>query len=349
MAKYDLYIGSFKKGEGAAVLKCIFDDDSGKIVEADRIDTVRPSYLSISDDKKTLFAILEANEIDGVYGGGVSSINVSKEKMELISSQSTHSKGPSHLCIHDGKLIASIYGEGALVQFDIEPDNTIKPISNLIKLHGCGPDKERQTQPHPHHVCLTPDGTHIAMCDLGLDKIFMYPYDKHNGISLGAREIPCPSGSGPRHLIFSNDSRFMYVLTEMGSTVLVFSYNKNADAKLIQEISCLPDDWKGENTAAAIRISKDGKELIASNRGHDSLALFFINEEGTLSSKGYIPTQLWPRDFDYAPSGNWLLCANQNSNTIVVYKKDTSNSYIPHSVMETDIMPCCIVWGNKIG
>lgn len=358
MSGYEVYIGSFLKTADAAILKCDFDTETGRLTPRDRLTIERPSYLCLSADKNTLYCIREAAEIDGEYGGGVASVDVSGEKMRVLSKQSTHAKGPSHLLLDGDRLIVSVYGEGAVTQFRLaEGGRVIRPTFSRIQLWGRGADPERQTQPHPHYVARTPDGSHIAVCDLGLDRICMFPYSETDGLCAEPAYIPAPAGSGPRHLVFSGDGRFMYVLTEMGSTVLAYEYLGNGRAALLQSVSTVPADFerRAENVSAAIRMNPARGEIAVSNRVHDSIAFFGVGADGRLTDRGFVKTGLWPRDLEFSPDGRYILAACQNSNTVDVYayrdgtEMALERAYLlPGRGIRTDILPCCIVFGKKL-
>ena len=354
MSILTVYLGSFKKGPGGAVIQCAFDTESGKLTETGRLNTVRPSYLLLDPEHKLLYCIREANEIDGVYGGGIECIDVSGKKMVSLSRQSLGGKGPAHLCLRDGWLITALYGEGGLTETRVK-NGVIEPVRNIIRHIGKGTDPERQEQPHPHYVSFMPDGAHLAVCDLGLDRIFVYPYRADTGISLFPDEIEAPAGSGPRHLVWSWDNRMMYVVTEMGGTLLTYLLTGNGKAQLSGCVSTLPERFAGENTCAAIRMNRMGNELVISNRGHDSLAFFRLDENGMPYLTGRVSTGLWPRDVEFSPDGKWLLCANQNSDTVDVYsyRSDGDDAIekrvrlIEENRFHTDTMPCCIVFSDE--
>lgn len=347
---YEVFLGSFDRTEKAAIMRCLFDPETGKMTETERFYTVRPSYLCFGENPNILFCIREAAEIAGIRGGGVESIDISGKKMQSVSKTSTLACGPSHLCYQDGFLLVSIYGDGALTQFRVNQGSEILPASRYIQHQGHGRNPDRQEGPHAHFVCFTPDKQNLAVCDLGLDRILMYPWNPETGVSLEATELEAPAGSGPRHLLFSRDGRMMYVLTEMGGTVLV--YKKEEKWELIQEISSLTGNENVENASAAIRFSPDYREIAVSNRGTDHIVFFAIEENGLLRYEGAVKTGLWPRDFAFSPDGNWLLCADQNENCIEVFRfLNNCELSISERVIRqdeltfpADIMPCCILF-----
>jgi 6-phosphogluconolactonase len=188
---------------------------------------------------------------------------------------------------------------------------------------------------------MSPDAKYLAVCDLGMDKVLLYPYSPVNGLSTRAAVIGCPPGTGPRHLAFSADGGHVYVLGELSNTVLRYALNAG-EAVLAQEISTLPPGHTG-GTSAAIHLSPCGGYIASSNRGHDSVALFAVKEDGSLESRGHIPTGKEPRDFNFSPCGGWLLSADQNGDTVSIFKnhngtyEKTGQVKIPK--------PVCLVWG----
>jgi len=170
---------------------------------------------------------------------------------------------------------------------------------------------------------MTHDDQYLSVCDLGLDKVFMYQYSADIGLTTNAKVINCPPGSGPRHLVFSEKRKTMYVLSELANTVLAYKDIDNSNQP-VQEISTLPADFMSESTSAAIRLSPDARTLATSNRGYDSIAVFKIKDDGTLEEAGHIKTGATPRDFSFSPGGKWILSANQDDDTVTVH--DTVNN-----------------------
>lgn len=356
MAKYELFVGSFDKTEKAALLRGIFDTAAGEITYTGKMQLPAPAYLTMDTHKDVLYAALETTELNGRYGGGAASIRLTAETMEVISTEYTNGKGPAHILLQDGWLILAMYAEGALVQMKVGEDAVIAPASNLIHHVGKGTNPLRQEKAHPHFAAASPDGKYIALCDLGLDTVFLYPFSKEEGIRLEPKRIPVPAGYGPRHLVFSPDGTKIYVMTEMQEHVLVYDYAPDGEIVLLQDIGALPDDFSGESSGAAIRLSGDGKTLVVSNRGHDSLTFFRIKEDQTLCVEGWVSTGDHPRDFVFSPDGRWILCANQNDNTITVYeyKEDRSLPFTERVIRRDDLtrnaetLPCAILFGKEL-
>ena len=309
MAKYNIYFGTYSKGEGNGLFRGVFDGDSGGIKLNDTVD--------ISDP----------------------------EKMRLIDIKPTHGKHPCHLCVKDDFAFAANYSGGSLSIFETDKAGGIKLSNQSIHHFGKGVNPGRQEASHIHFAAMTPDNKYLAVCDLGLDKVFLYPYSRETGLSTNAKIIDCPPGKGPRHLTFSNDGKYLYVVTEMGGTVLAYKYN-GGDVELLQEISTLPSDFTGKSTCAAIHVSPYGKYLGASNRGHDSIAIFKIQDNGELAFLSHIMTGKEPRDFRFSPDGKFILSANQNDDTVTVYKIKNDKFTQTNSVSLPK--PVCILFGEEI-
>lgn len=355
MAKYEMYVGSFDKTEKSALLRGTFDSADGSMTLTERLDIPAPAYLSWKQDQKTLYAALETFELDGVYGGGIASVDVTGETMKLVDKQYTHGKGPAHILIEQDWALLAMYAEGAITQFKLGENGKIEPADQIVHHIGKGANPDRQEMAHAHFAATTPDGKYLAVVDLGMDQIFMYPFCKETGITLSPKRIAAPAGYGPRHLVFSVDGAKMYVLTELAEHVLVYSY-ADGQARLIQDISALPEDFEGESSGAAIRLSPNGKTLVVSNRGHESLTFFTIQEDGTLMKEGYAATGAHPREFVFTPDGGHILCANMNDETIdcFLYSDDLSLPFSQRVEKLEDkqiyggSLPCAIVFGKEI-
>lgn len=349
--RYECFIGSFSKEADAAIVRCMFDSQTGSLTEINSIPATRPSYLCLNEHNNVLYCVNEAETVNDVPGGSVESYDITNGLFRRISSQSTHSAGPCYLCICDDILFACNYTGGALTQFTLNEDR-ILPANAALQYFGHGTDAKRQSQPHIHFAALSPDKTHLAVCDLGTDSIYLYPYTAGNGISLRCERISAPAGSGPRHLAFGKDGRYLYVIAEMASSILVYDLRRSP-AVLIQEISARVT-LEGHSQCGGIRMTPDGKTIIAANRGDDTLTSFRVNEDGKLCLESAVPTGLWPRDHVFSPDGNRLLCANQNENTIGVYRMEgtASGAQVPVLTNTVEIhhssKPSCIVFGNII-
>lgn len=325
MSKHDkthmMYTGTYTNGEGKGIYAFSYDDKDG-ILQPMGIaaEAGNPSYLTLSGDGKYLYSVMEAD------GGAVASyaVNNSDMKLDFISSQSTEGKGPCYILLDStGKyLYAANYSDGKLSMFPVDDKGRIGMLSCLISHSGCGPDQGRQDGPHAHCVTETPDGKYLCAVDLGIDKIMVYEILRESGKLNLSDEIIIKAGSGPRHMTFHPNGKFAYLVTELTSEVIVFSYNISSGFNEIQTISTLPDGYTEDNFCSSIKASPSGKYLYAANRGHDSIAVFRIDDEtGMIKMSGCHAVEgKFPRDFEIDPSEKYLYVANQNSDSITQFE-----------------------------
>lgn len=225
-----------------------------------------------------------------------------------------------HLLADKGEVYCACYHSGSVVKM---PDT-------LIKHEGSGPDPERQEMAHPHFVGLTPDGEYVCVADLGTDTIYLYD----RAMNLHSKTA-APGGHGVRHLAFSEDGRYLFAANELVSGVSVYAYSPG-ELKLLDTVSCVPEDFRGETYAGAIRVR--GNEIYVSNRGHDSIAVMRF-EKGKLRLADWFSCGgSFPRDFQLA--GNFLICANQRGDSVAVFDLDDNNREVNSLRIKTPLCVC---------
>lgn len=341
MAKYKIFFGTYSKGEGNGLFYGEFDGGNGEIKTSGSLNIENPAYLQLRGD--ILYGISETGNFEGENGGALFSVDISGfPQMQITGMNGTHGKSPCHLCLAGNLIFVSNYSEGSLSIFETDGSGNIEPSYQSIHHFGKSANPQRQEASHIHFASAAPDGKYIAVCDLGLDKILLYPYSA-NGLFTKAVQTDCPPGSGPRHLTFSNDGKFMYVITEMSNTVLVYEYDRG-NLNLLQSLPNLPQNFSGKSHAAAIRVSTDGKFLGASNRGHDSISIYSLN--GKASPEKHVMTGREPRDFGFSPDGKYLLSADQNDDSITVFKIE-NDDFIKTGSLSLP-KPVCILFGEEI-
>jgi len=230
----------------------------------------------------------------------------------------------------------------------INKDGSLQPVSQNIQDQGKGPDASRQEGPHVHMAYFSPNEKYMLFTDLGTDKINIYRYHSSDAKPLSPANpavVNIKPGKGPRHMVFSPDKKYLYLLQEMGSAINVYKFN-GGDPKEVQSVDMLPAGFKGTNGAAAIHISPDGRFLYASDRlDASALMVYAINKEtGELS---FIQRQLTygknPRDFAIDPSGKYLLAANQDSDSILVFRINQSTGTLSFIGNKIDVgNPVCL-------
>ena len=219
-----------------------------------------------------------------------------------------------------------------------------------IRQHtGRGTDPKRQEKPHVHSSIFSPDYRYLLVSDLGLDKVMVYKFHKRNG-NLELAPVPffkVKDGDGPRHLSFHPSGKYVYLLTEMGGNIVACRYHKGK-LEEFQTISSYAANYDGRRGAADIHVSPDGRFLYTSNRMEaNSIGIFSIDPEtGKLASAGFQSTMgKTPRNFNFDPTGNFLLVANQDSNDIVIFKRDKKTGLLTDTGKRIEVSrPVCIKW-----
>ncbi|WP_291098902.1 MULTISPECIES: lactonase family protein [unclassified Flavobacterium] len=306
---------------------------------------VNPSYLTVSGDGKFIYS---ANE-DG-QKSTVSSFkfNHTTGKLDFINSQNSKGADPCYIINDDKNVIVANYSGGNISVFGKNSDGSITEAKQVVQHFGKGINAKRQESPHVHMVYFSPDKKYILSNDLGKDYVYLYQYNPNSASEvLKIKDsVAVKAGSGPRHLTFSKDGKFVYVLEELDGTLTTFSY-ANGMLKKLDETSIIAKDFKGDIGSAAIRISPDGKFLYATNRGTaNDISIFKILKNGKLESKGRTTTLgKGPRDFAIDPTGNFLLVAHQYTNDVVIFKRDKiTGSLTDTGKRITLCSPVCLVF-----
>lgn len=324
---YVAYVGTYTSGESKG-LYAFRPEGNGNLVQKGcpaYIDN--PSYINIDKNKGFLYAVIENDAFHGEHGGGVAAFKIDCKSgaLDHLSAKGTKGASPCHLTTdREGKrLFVANYAEGTFTIFDISDEGKIGEIRSVVVHEGSGINADRQEKAHVHCVVLTPDEKFLLAVDLGMDKIIIYSVFAEEMKPEG--EYQARPGSGPRHVEFHPGERYLYLLNELSSDIDVLRYDENGvTLEKVQTISTLPKDFIGYNICAAIHISKDGRFLYASNRGHDSISAFKVDKAtGMLDLKSVTPCGgEFPRDFQIDPSGEFLYSANQNSSTITAFRID---------------------------
>jgi 6-phosphogluconolactonase len=289
-----------------------------------------PTYLAHSPRHQTLYAV---NEL--VDNGGVSAFALDQATGELTLLNQVASGGadPAHISVHptDDWLLVANYTGGTIAVLPIRPDGSLGEASDVVHHTGSGPNAARQREPHPHMILTDPQGEFVLVSDLGIDAVVAYRLDRAAGRLIPQPEAGgrLPPGAGPRHLAFGAGGRSVYVIYELGMTLAVFAYDgasgRLRQTQLVRTLpASVPDS--SEFSTAAVVVAPSGRFVYGSNRGHDSLAGFKIDEaSGELSPIGHTPTGgRTPRDFNIDPTGTFLLAANQDTDTVVTFRIDAS-------------------------
>lgn len=331
----DVYIGAYTEpeyGHAEGIGHFTFDPDSGELRHVGTIRGVaNPSFLTLNADRTRLYATNELAE------GRISAFtrDLGSGGVRFLNTQLAHGADPCYVSLDPtGRFVlAANYTGGTIAVLPLAADGSLEPASCVIHHKGSGPRPE-QGGAHPHMIAPTPDGSLVLVSDLGADRLAVYRLNagtgQLEGNTKGATSLPETPGAGPRHFAFAPDGRTIYVINELDSTLSVYRYHGDRGAfDRVQTLSTLPPGVEAANSCAHVAVSPDGRFVYGSNRGHDSIAVWAVDEGGTLTSVGYEPTRgRTPRGFSLDPSGAWMVVANQETDSLVVFRRDAETGLL---------------------
>lgn len=339
------YVGTYSPEGKEALFLCTLNLAGGemRILQGTK-GIENPSYLALNNAKTTLYAVSEKDE------GEIHAFSIDPDTKTLTSlgGHATEGGAPCYVSISpkEDYLFVSNYSGGNVNVFPVNRDGSLQEMSSQVRHIGQGVRDDRQEAPHPHSIIPDSSGERVMVCDLGLDQIVYYGVEK--GLLVSHREVNLPPGSGPRHLALHPSGKWVYLVNELNNTVTVFTNDEIiGNLSILQHIPTLPEHYiaGSDDTAADIHISPCGRFLYASNRGHDSIVLFTIDDStGLLTAADWQTTGgRTPRNF--AIFDNIMLVANQNSGNITSYKLDSdSGRLIPTGNELETSSPVCIVF-----
>lgn len=326
-----LFVGTYTGKGSRGIYSLRFNSDSGHLTSLGlAAETENPSYLAIHPKAWFMYAVNETQTFGGKPGGAVTSFTIDPAKglLAQINQQLTRGADPCHVVLdHSGKTVwVANYTGGSLAVFPLQDGGRLGDALFFEQYSGTGPNKQRQEAAHAHSISISRDNHWAVVADLGADRLHIYEL---TASPLAVKEATppftsAPAGVGPRHTAFSRDGRFLYSVNELTSSLTSYSFDTaKGELKVLHTTSALPSGFKGESSAAAIRIDAEGRFLYTSNRGHDSIAVFSLQKPDQPHLVGHSPSGgKNPRDFNLDPSGKWILVANQDSDNILVYPRD---------------------------
>jgi len=343
-----VYFGTYTKAGGSeGIYTADFDGASGMVGNPVLAATVAsPSFLTIAPSGETLYAV---SEVGGADGGRVTAFRVlDSGQLEKINDRISGGDGPCHLSLSpDRKTLAvANYGGGSVASYRIDDDGSLSAPVSVIQHAGRSVDPKRQKEPHAHSVNFSPDGRFVYAADLGTDRIYVYAVDGATSALKRAGETVIAPGSGPRHFTFRPDGRFAYVINEMILQVTAFRADVASGALTeIQSLGTLPDGTAPFGSTAEVVAHPSGRFLYGSNRGHDSIVVYSIDEaSGRLTRVENEPIRgKTPRHFVVSPDGKWLLAAGQQSDSVTVFAIDGKTGALDFADSQIKVSsPVCI-------
>jgi 6-phosphogluconolactonase len=264
----------------------------------------------------------------------VSAFRIDQETGALtyLNSKATHGTDPCHLIVDkSGRFVlVANFMSGSVCVLPILADGSLGDDTAFIQHEGSSVDPRRQAGPHAHAVELDAAGRFVFVPDLGLDKVMIYELDRTNGTLTPAAtpSVSTAPGAGPRQLVMHPKGGYAYLINELNSTMTAFRYDAETGAlEPLQTLSTLPEGYAGPTSCAEVQIAPDGSHLYGSNRGHDSIVIYAIDQAtgrltlvGHESTRGHIP-----RNFEVHPSGLFLVAANQDTDNLVMFRIDPAS------------------------
>jgi 6-phosphogluconolactonase len=350
-----VYIGTYTGPKSKGIYVSRMDSATGKLSSPELAAEVpSPSFLAIHPKADLLYAVSEISEFNGKKSGAVGSFRVDRRsgKLTLLNQKPSGGDGPCHLVVdRSGKaVLVANYGGGSVAALPILDDGSLKDPSTFIQHQGSSVNPQRQKEPHAHSINVDPANRFACAADLGLDKVLVYRFDPAKG-SLAANNPPSVSvkpGAGPRHFDFHPSGRYAYVINELDCTVTGFSFDADrGQLRELQTISTLPEGQKVQSgfSTAEIRVHPSGKFLYGSNRGHDTIVVFALDD--TTGKLRYVENRSTqgkiPRNFNIDPNGNFLLAANQDSHDVFVFRIDQQTGRLTPTGSSIEVgSPVCV-------
>lgn len=351
--KYYLVVGTYTSGKSEGIEIFTFDATTGDAQPLTKIKTPNPSYLAIASNGRFIYSVNEGEDSLG-KGGRVTafSFDAAAGTLKQLNQQSSGGNNPCYIAIDKtGRWITvGNYSTGNLAVLPITDDHSLGFVTEVFSHSGSGPNKDRQEAPHVHATVFSPDNKFLFVPDLGIDKIMVYSFNSSTGklTRAGSSFVTVKGGSGPRHLDFHPSGKYAYLMQELSGTVTTFKYQPGGQLKAIQTLSALPGDFHGAMGSADIHVSPDGRFVYCSNRGEsNSITIFSADPtSGLLTVKGHQSTLgKTPRNFNFDPTGRFLLVANQNSDTIVVFRRNSESGLLEDTGKRINVgNPVCIKW-----
>lgn len=351
-----VYFGTSSGNQSGSqgIYSSTFDTESGKLSRDVTLagEITSPGFLA---RHPSLPIIYSTGNKTGTRTPVAASWSIGKSgTLKPINQQPTNCGGSAHLAVDPtgSLLVTAQYGNGTIAVFPIKDNGELEKNSQIIQLEKASKATGRQEAPHPHNVTFSPCGHYVFVPDLGADCTYIYKVDlkQHQLIENGAAKTH--PGSGPRHMKFSVNDKFAYVLNELSLTVDTYSWDPSSGKlKLVDTEKTLPEavkDREPMNTASEIRVHPNGKWVYSANRGNDSISVFEINAtNGTLKRIDFTPARVgWPRNFNIDPSGNWIIAGGQYTSNTAVFAIDPDSGLLTYQQRSAVSIPApiCILF-----
>lgn len=342
---YPFYLGTYTYGPSEGIYSySLLSDGSIDSLGLAAI-TENPSFIIKDLNNKYLLA---TNEVASNGTGFIESFLISGDGLIHQNRTETGGAHPCHIDIdNEGMVLVSNYSGGNVGLFNLDKIGVLSDLLYLDKHTGYG-TTPRQKGPHAHSAYFLPNTNQIISADLGTNELWLTKLDstKTSFLIDETIKLPMEKGAGPRHICFNPRGNWLYVINELNSSITQVEYNQNGEIKIVGNTSTLPDGFRGSNDCADIHITNDGNFLYASNRGHNSIAIFKVMPTtGELVSSGHVSTHgNWPRNFALTPDDKFLVVANRRSNNITSFKRNKETGSLQYLNQINAPEPVCILF-----
>lgn len=351
-----VYFGTYTGGKdnpSEGIYTSMFDPGTGALTQPQlAAKEQRPSFLALHPNGQYLYAVCSMEDPAKKQVGAVAAYRIDRGtgQLQLINRQPSEGDGPCHVSVDKTGKCAMVanYGSGSVAAFQIAADGSLGRARSAIQHEGSSVNPKRQTGPHAHSIFPDPSNRFACAPDLGIDKILIYRMDPEAAILEPHGHGSVAPGSGPRHIAFHPSGKFAYSINELKSTITAFNWDASTGVlSPTRAVSTLPPDFSDPNTTAEIKVHSNGRFLYASNRGHDSVAVFTVDPE-----KGGLHFVEWesirgksPRNFNIDPSGQFLLAAGQDSDSVAVFRIDGAKGALEFAGQEIKVpRPVCVLF-----
>lgn len=347
-----VFVTAFAPGDQGGIHAYELDGATGKLKPLQRTAGVEnPFFLALSPDRKRLYSI-HAKQFSGKENEHVAAYDIvgRNGELKLLNRQSSEGKASCYLDVDKtGKVVlVANYTSGSVASLPVKADGSLGEPASFFQHAGSSVDPKRQKEPHAHCIVVSPDNKYAYSADLGLDQVLCYTLDPATA-KLAPNTPPfakSPAGSGPRHLTFHPNGKRIYVINEIANSVTAFDYDAATGALTEkQTISTLPADFTGKSYCADLKITPDGRYLYGTNRGHDSIAAYRIEDDGRLALVAIEPSLgKGPQNLAITPDGAWLICANMPGKNVAVFQIDKATGKLKSAGEPiTQVSPSCIM------
>ena len=340
-----LFVGTYTSGRSDGIYVYRMDQSTGELKQVSSIKSENPSFVTLDPTRRFLYAVNETP------AGAVSAFKIDPVSHELtyLNQQASEGADPCHLMVDSRSkcVLVANYTGGNVAVLGIQRDGSLGASSDINQHEGSGP-REQQKAPHAHCIKLDRANRYAYAADLGSDKVMIYRFNRLNAKLDPAQQsfASLHSGAGPRHLTLHPNGRFLYVINELDSSITTFRCDPvRGTLTAFESVSTLPRDFVGTSYCADIHVSRSGRFLYGSNRGHNSIVVFAIDPRtGRLHLVEHVSTEgKWPRNFTIDPSGRFLLVANQHTDNVVTYHIDSQTGRLtPTGHVAAIPVPVCL-------